>query len=213
MVILYLLLAVSLNAVNLSDYINHQNCDQIIDKQIYTICYSYKYKGAKYVAYTLDGSKVNKLNIKKRPKFYSEKLIPLKYRGKSNDYKYSGYDRGHLASDASFDYDKKALSKVYTMANIIPQSPQVNRKLWLKAENLERYIAVKLGSVSVMNGVVYSSNPKRIGKNNIAVPIGFWKKIYNDSKKYQKCFYYKNSSVVSEKNDRLKSHLIKCNKL
>ena len=192
MVVLYFLLVVSLNAVNITDYINKQNCDQIINKQVYTICYSYKYKGAKYVAYTLNGSKVNKLNIKKRPRFYNEKSIPLKYRSKSSDYKYSGYDRGHLASDASFDYDKKVLSKVYTMENIIPQAPQVNRKLWIKAEKLERYIAVKFGSVSVINGVVYSSKSKRIGKNNIAVPIGFWKMIYNDSKGYKRILYFKN---------------------
>ena len=187
-----LLFVVSVNAIDLSNYINKQNCDQIIDKKVYTICYSYKYKGAKYVSYTLYGSKVNKLNIKKRPKFYSEKLIPIKYRSKSSDYKYSGYDRGHLASDASFDYDKKVLSKVYTMANIVPQAPQVNRKLWLKAEKLERYIAVKLGNVNVINGVIYDETSKTIGKNNIAVPSTFWKLIYNDNKGYKKYFYFQN---------------------
>jgi len=187
-----LLFVVSVNAIDLSNYINKQNCDQIIDKKVYTICYSYKYKGAKYVSYTLYGSKVNKLNIKKRPKFYSEKLIPIKYRSKSSDYKYSGYDRGHLASDASFDYDKKVLSKVYTMANIVPQAPQVNRKLWLKAEKLERYIAVKLGNVNVINGVIYDETSKTIGKNKIAVPIAFWKMIYNDNNGYKRYFYFQN---------------------
>ena len=187
-----LLFVVSVNAIDLSNYINKQNCDQIIDKKVYTICYSYKYKGAKYVSYTLYGSKVNKLNIKKRPKFYSEKLIPIKYRSKSSDYKYSGYDRGHLASDASFDYDKKVLSKVYTMANIVPQAPQVNRKLWLKAEKLERYIAVKLGNVNVINGVIYDETSKTIGKNNIAVPSTFWKMIYNDNNGYKRYFYFQN---------------------
>lgn len=187
-----LLFVVSVNAIDLSNYINKQNCDQIIDKKVYTICYSYKYKGAKYVSYTLYGSKVNKLNIKKRPKFYSEKLIPIKYRSKSSDYKYSGYDRGHLASDASFDYDKKVLSKVYTMANIVPQAPQVNRKLWLKAEKLERYIAVKLGNVNVINGVIYDETSKTIGKNKVAVPIAFWKMIYNDNNGYKRYFYFQN---------------------
>jgi len=48
------------------------------------------------------------------------------------------------------------------------------------------------GSVDVLNGVIYSSNPKRIGKNRVAVPDAFWKMIYNDSKNYKKCFYYEN---------------------
>jgi len=65
----------NLFATNISDYINKKNCDQIIDKQVFTICYDYKMKAAKYVAYTLDGNKVNVANIKKRPSFYTEKNL------------------------------------------------------------------------------------------------------------------------------------------
>ncbi len=74
------LLFSTLQATDLNDYINKANCDQIIDKQVYTICYDYEMKGAKYVAYTLDGSKVNAVNIKKRTSFYTEKNLPNKYR-------------------------------------------------------------------------------------------------------------------------------------
>ena len=189
---IYLFLLVTLNATDLLDYINKQNCSQIIDKQVFTICYDYNLKGAKYVVYTLDGRLVNSVNIKKRSSFYTEKSLPKKYRSHTRDYTHSGYDRGHLANDASFDYSEKAVRKTYTMANIIPQAPKVNRKTWIKAEKLERQVASKLGTVSVLNGVVYSSSPKRIGKNQIAVPDGFWKMIYNDEKGYKKCFYYEN---------------------
>ena len=203
----------SLQATNLNDYINKQNCDQIIDKQVFTICYDYQMKGAKYVAYTLDGSLVNKKNIKKRSSFYTEKNLPKKYRSHTKDYTHTGYDRGHLANDASFDYDKKVVRKTYTMANIIPQAPRVNRKTWIKAEKLERKVAVSLGMVNVLNGVVYASNPPRIGKNQIAVPQGFWKMIYNDEKHYKKCFYYENDNNINVKQDKLKSHLVDCDSL
>ena len=132
-----LFVATSIYATNLSDYINKQNCDQIIDKQVYTICYDYNAKGAKYVSYTLDGDEVNAVNIKKRSSFYTEKNLPKKYRSHTKDYTHSGYDRGHLANDASFDYSKKVVRKTYSMANIIPQAPQINRKTWIKAEKLE----------------------------------------------------------------------------
>ena len=203
----------SLQATNLNDYINKQNCDQIIDKQVFTICYDYQMKGAKYVAYTLDGSLVNKKNIKKRSSFYTEKNLPKKYRSHTKDYTHTGYDRGHLANDASFDYDKKVVRKTYTMANIIPQAPRVNRKTWIKAEKLERKVAVGLGMVKVLNGVVYASNAPRIGKNKIAVPKGFWKMIYNDKKHYKKCFYYENDNNINVKQDKLKSHLVDCDSL
>ena len=108
-------------------------------------------------------------DIKKRKSFYTEKNLPKKYRSHTKDYTHTGYDRGHLANDASFDYDKKVVAKTYTMANIIQQVPNVNRKTWIKAEKLERKVAVALGMVNVLNGVVYASNPPRIGKNKIAV--------------------------------------------
>ena len=97
------------------------------------------------------------------------------------------------------------------MANIIPQVPNVNRRTQIKAEKLERSVASKLGEVSVINGVIYSSNPKRIGKNKIAVSDAFWKMIYNDDKNYKKCFYYKND--LSATGDKLKDYLINCNQL
>jgi len=167
-------------------------------------------KGAKYVSYALDGKLVNKLNIKKRPSFYTEKNLKKKYRSYRRDYTYSKYERGHLAPDASFDYDKKILRKIYTMANIIPQAPKVNKYTWKKAEILERSVASRLGSANVLNGVIYSLNPLRIGKNQIAVPDAFWKMIYNDNKSYKKCFYYKNSIDIDIKSDKLKNHLVDC---
>lgn len=212
-IFLFLLFALTLNATNLSNYINKQNCSQIIDKQVYTICYDYKAKGAKFVAYTLDGSKVNAVNIKKRERFYTEKNLPKKYRSYSKDYVHSGYDRGHLANDASFDYSKKTVRKTYSMANIIPQAPRVNRKTWIKAEKLERRIAVKLGKVNIINGVLYSEHPERIGKHHIAVPYAFYKMIYNDAAGYKKCFYYKNDNNINVKADKLKNHLVDCKKL
>ena len=209
----FLFLLASLSATKLSDYISEENCSQIIDKQVFAVCYDYSLKGAKYVAYTLDGKLVNAVNIKKRSSFYAEKNLLEKYRSHTRDYTHSGYDRGHLANDASFDCSEKTVRKTYTMANIIPQAPKVNRKTWIKAEKLERQVASRLGSVSVLNGVVYSSDPKRIGKNRIAVPDGFWKMIYNDDRGYKKCFYYRNDLNVTIEDDKLKNHLVDCERL
>lgn len=209
----FISLATATYAIELSSFINKNNCDQVIDKQVYKICYSYKNKGALFVGYKLNSYLVNKVNIKKRPRFYNEKTVPMKYRSKYKDYTHSGYDRGHLAPDAAFDYDKKILRKTYTMANIIPQAPKVNRKTWIKAEKYARSIASKLGSATIINGVLYENNPQRIGKNKIAVPVGFWKMIVNKKHNFQKCFYYENNNNISVKEDRLKQHQVECSSL
>lgn len=202
----------SLFSYDFKEFINKKQCDKIIDKQVFMICYDYKYKGALAVSYTLDGKLVNKTNIKKRSSFYTEKNLKKRYRSHTKDYTHSGYDRGHLANDASFDYSKKTMRKTYTMANIIPQAPNINRKLWVKAERYERAMAVKLGKINVINKVIYPKTPKRIGRNKIAVPSGFYKILFNNEKKFKKCFYYGNNLKVRVKGDKLKSHQVQCMK-
>ena len=208
-----LALTTNLFAIDLANFINKDKCDQIIDKQVFTICYDYEMKGPKYVAYTLERDKVNVGNVKKRPRFYTESTIPAKYRSKTNDYTKTGYDRGHLANDASFDHDEKVVVKTYTMANIIPQAPEVNRKTWTKAEQRERDMAGKYKTINVLNGIVYSNNPNRIGKNQIAVPTAFWKAIYSNQNNFEECYLYENDLDAKVKGDKLQNHKIDCSKL
>lgn len=200
-------------ATQINDFINNRNCDQIIDKGTLKICYDYKMKGATYVGYTLQGDLVNAVNIKKRPRFYEEKRIPKQYRSTNSDYSHSGYDRGHIKSDADCDNSLKSLKKCYTFANIIPQVPTVNRRTWIKAEKYERKVAYKLGFATVINGVEYPRSPKRIGRNRIAVPSAFWKIIYNEKANFKRCFFYKNDPRAKAKGDKLRDHLVDCSRL
>ena len=212
--ILLSILSANVFATNVQDFINDKNCNQIVDKTIFKVCYDYQLKGARYVAYTVDGEMANAgEHIKKRPSFYAENNIPVKYRSYPEDYTHSGYDRGHLANHADFDYSANILYQTYSMANIIPQNPDVNRDTWIKAEKYERTIAQSLGSVSVINGVNYSNNPERIGKHKIAVPTSFWKIIYNDNKNFKRCFKYENVAVLDVKSDKLKDHEVNCTTL
>lgn len=61
-------------ATELSDYVDKSKCDQIVDKQLYKICYSYKYKGALSGWVKLDGNLVGKGDIKKDLDFIMKKL-------------------------------------------------------------------------------------------------------------------------------------------
>ena len=209
-VILSLVSASSLFAITANEFVNDSNCNQTIDKQFLTICYDYKLKAAKAVSYTLYGDLVNELNIKKRPSFKVERSVSRKYRSSNTDYRKSGYDKGHLANDAEFDWSQESLNATYTLANIIPQARKVNRYTWTKAERYARFVAVQLGKVNVINVVKYSSNPKRIGKHGIAVPSGYYKVLYSDDQNYTKCLYYANDNDIVTKDDRLRNHEVSC---
>lgn len=199
------------NADIASKYINDKVCDQIIDKTLYKTCYSYKMKGALATSYTLDGKLVNKINIKKRDSWYSDKTIPRQYRSYPSDYSHTGYDKGHSANDADFDYSKQSLLLVYDISNATPQTHECNRYQWLRGERYERKMAVKYGTVHVLNIIKYSDKPERIGKHQIAVPSEYFKVIYNDSG-FEECYAFMNVKEHDPK-DVLKDHFISCNQL
>ena len=194
-------------------FVNDENCNQIIDKEFLVICYDYMLKVAKSVSYTLYGDLVNELNIDDRPSFYVEQAIAPAYRATTKDYTHSGYDRGHLAPDASFDWSQESLDSTYSLANIIPQVPAVNRRMWIKAEKYERDKAVELFELNVVNVVEYNSTSTHIGENNISVSIGFYKILFNHDEDYEECFFYLNDLNASSKGDELKNHLIDCSKV
>lgn len=203
-------------AINLNDTFNKQNCSQVVDKGIYKSCYDYNLKGTKAVAYTVDGTKLSdaEVHIKKRPNFYVENDIPVKYRSYPEDYTKTGYDRGHMANHADFNYSANLVYLTYSMANIIPQNSEVNRNTWVKAEKYERLVAKTNGSINVINVVYYEQTPERIGKHQIAVPTQILKVIYNDNESFKKCFLYNNTAPTKSffSKDKLKNHEVNCSK-
>jgi endonuclease G, mitochondrial len=199
------------NTVLKKKIFKHLHCDQILSNKVIDSCYNYNLKSTMAVAYVVDGSVVNLNNIKKRPRWSIDRRIPKRYRGNSKDYSHSGYDRGHMAADASFDAYENILKQVYDInINIVPQAPMVNRKTWLKAEKYERHVAVKLGYVDIIDVPLFNDHPKRIGRDRIAVPSGFYKIIYNKEKRFERCFYYKNDLHVDWRADRLRDHVVDC---
>lgn len=200
---------------NIDDYIDKSKCDKIIDKQLYSICYSYKNKGALAGWVRLDGNKVNEVNIKKRPRFYNESTIPMQYRTKHKDFTGYGknWNRGHfVVADADFDYDKKALSKAYTMANIIPQSAKMNQQTWTKVERYGRMLATKYGYINSISIAEYNNPTNKIG-NDIVIPSTLYRVYYTDDKSFEKCFKYDNVLNIDIKSDKLKNHEIDCIKI
>jgi len=193
-----------------SKFINETVCDLIIDKEFLEICYDNELKAAKSVAYTLSGDLVNELNIKDRPYFYVEESVEKAYRINYSDYTNSGYDRGHLAPDAAFDWSTESLEATYSLANIIPQVPEVNRDMWVDVERYARIKAVDLGRVNILNIVKYNSTPNRMGSNAMAISEGFYKVLYNEDDAYEECYYYANEANENSLTDKRETHLVDC---
>lgn len=99
-------------------------------------------------------------------------------RVEPQEYSNSGYDRGHMAPNLAISvlYGEKAQEETFLMSNILPQAPNLNRKVWrdLEASILRRY-ARRFGEVWVITGPVYpQSQPQTIGRG-IAIPHACFK--------------------------------------
>lgn len=139
----------------------------------------------------------------------------MEYRTKSKDYTGYGKDwnRGHfIVADADFDYDKKALNKAYTMANIIPQSAAVNQRTWTKVERYGRTLAQKLGYINSISIAKYDNTNNKIG-NDIVIPTTLYRIYYNNDAEFERCFKYENGLDAYRKDDKLRDHEIECRSL
>lgn len=194
------------NYIDTTNYFNDKNCSEIIEKKVYTSCYSFNDKGTKALKYRVNGKLADGYSIKDRPYFYEEESLHKKYRVNPYDYSSTGYDRGHLSPDATFDFEQDTLNDTYSMINIVPQKPNLNRGVWLKAERYERMIARKLDTLDVLNLVEYSN--QKIKRNSISIPSKFYKIMYNNEKNFYRCFSFDN--IDYDKEEKLRTHEISC---
>ena len=85
----------------------------------------------------------------------------------------TGFDKGHLAPDASFDFNQEILKSTYLNSNILPEVPYLNRYIISKVERKFREYAIKNKTdVLVITG---GYNFKYNSKLNFHVPQRIFK--------------------------------------
>jgi endonuclease G len=146
---------------------------QLTQHRQFSLGYSEAHEQAVWVAYLLSNRHAENLHDR-RNNFRADPAINT---GSANprDYTNTGYDRGHLAPAADFDYSKKALGESFYMSNISPQTPVFNRGGWKELEEQVRDWAMQEDSLWVITGPVLTAGLKKIGTNRVSVPNYFYK--------------------------------------
>jgi DNA/RNA endonuclease G (NUC1) len=93
-----------------------------------------------------------------------------------SDYTHSGYDRGHMAPNGDFNDIYENAVMTFFIANIWPQTPDVNRVEWLKYENETRRLASEYYVVRVLITVDEFGDQK---VKDIQVPSSFKRRVYD----------------------------------
>lgn len=128
--------------------------------------------------------------------FFEDPRLAATEQASLQDYRGSGLDRGHLtpAADAPNELE---MSQTFSLANMIPQAPENNRKAWADIEKATRKFAIRAGgNVYVITGPVFqqgncptasgvpnvrvSASNCTIG-NGVAVPSHLFKLVYDEA--------------------------------
>lgn len=164
----------------------------------FAVLYSYDSKNPVFVVEKLNYLRLGSKETRK-DNFHEEAMLDKKLRATLKDYEKSGYDRGHMAPAADMP-NSLAMEQSFSLANMVPQAPKLNRGIW--AKNVEKtvrdYVKKKSqGDVYVFTGPYYSSsNPKTIGKSKVWVPDYVFKLVYDEGTGKSWVYFLENVDTV-----------------
>jgi endonuclease G len=158
--------------------------EQIISHIGYTVSYNPEWKIPNWVAYELT-KKETEGNIARGRDFTPDPEVSPGMSATKDDYKNSGWDRGHMAPSADMKWSEQALNESFYFSNICPQNKNLNSGIWAELERWTRDCAKENGYVYVVSGPIVSKQPKTIGNNNVVIPDAFFKALLkNDNRNW-----------------------------
>ncbi len=122
--------------------------------------------------------------------FHAEPALPPGERADLQDYARSGFDRGHLAPSGDMP-DDEAQQESFSLANMVPQAPKLNRGIWEGIESAVRKLAERQGEIYVVTGPVFrSARLQRIG--DVVVPTHVFKAVLDPRRGLAAAYVAKN---------------------
>lgn len=106
--------------------------------------------------------------------FREDPALDPSVRSTLNDYKKTGFDRGHMAPAADFSYSAVAMSESFLLSNMIPQYHNPNAGIWSEAEGYAREKAMQQ-PVRVISGPLFDTLPVQHIGNGVCVPTSTFK--------------------------------------
>ncbi len=149
---------------------------EIIPHTFYVLSYSSADKQAEWVAYMHTKQQVLDAKYERANNFRKDPLIKKSSTSATlEDYKGSGYDRGHLAPAGDFKFDSVAMSESFFLTNMSPQLPDFNRGIWQRVEQQVRNWVQEYDTLYIVTGGALKYPMGTIGKKEVTIPKYFYK--------------------------------------
>lgn len=130
--------------------------------------------------------------------FAADQSLPRGQRAEPSDYAKSGYDQGHMVSNADLSFSVQAQKESFLMTNMSPQLPGLNRGVWKLLETSTRAWAHGYKhTYTVYAGNIWSAQSKTIGANKVVVPDYLFKILINHNTRQSIAFIFPNKEGLS----------------
>lgn len=152
--------------------------------ECFTSLYDLQLQMPRQVEWTLHAADIG--DVKREPSwiFFNDLHVPGSF-ARHSDFTRSGYDRGHLCPAADRSASMNRMRSTFSLANVCPQVPALNRGTWKVTEDSCRHMAQLYDSIRVIVvPVILQDDTTRIGAHHLAVPHAFIKvawSVTNDS--------------------------------
>lgn len=168
----------------------------------FAIMHSGQSKTPVYVAEKITKHSIADAHEKRTNRFFADARLRSSERATPQDYKGSGYDKGHMAPAGDMP-TTQAMAQSFSLANMVPQAPELNRGVWAKAvESATRKYASRAdGDVFVITGPIYAPSIERspgIGLGKVRVPKYLFKLVYDQSRNKAWAYWVENINSVRE---------------
>lgn len=151
---------------------------EIVKHTYYTLAYSEADEQAYWVYYHLTPELIN--GTQSRTDDFRADPFVSTGSATLDDYKGSGYDRGHLCPAADMTLNKTSMSESFYLSNMSPQNPSFNRGIWSKLEDRVRQWVGEYGDLYVVSAGILTDKLGVIGADEVTVPKSYYKVIYSE---------------------------------
>lgn len=187
--------------------------DAVKSKKDYVLSYDRRNRVPNWVVehLTKDSIKYDPEVGRSKSEFFEDESIHPLFRSSNDDYRRSGYDRGHLAAAGNHRSKQELIDETFALSNMAPQVGKgFNRDSWNRLEKYVRHLTKKYKNVYVCTGPLYlprnEPDGRRyvkyqvIGQNNVAVPTHFFKVVVceTDDKEFDLEAYVMQNAPIND---------------
>lgn len=146
---------------------------QLVEHTGFALMYIEEHEQAAWVAYELTRDELEG-SVGRSDKFVRDEKVRTG-SAENDDYRNSGFDRGHLAPAADMKWSNASMDASFYFSNMSPQRPGFNRGIWKEAEEQLREWAKQRGALYVVTGPVLRYGLPSIGNNQVSIPEYYYK--------------------------------------